>query len=67
MALYSVVFLGSTPIGAPLTGWLAQNYDPRIALVLAGVSGLAAAWAAHLSFSRIKARQERATGKYAVA
>ena len=24
MALYSVVFLGSTPIGAPLVGWLAQ-------------------------------------------
>ena len=24
MALYSVVFLGSTPIGAPLVGWLAE-------------------------------------------
>jgi MFS family permease len=53
MALYSVVFLGSTPIGAPLTGWLAQSYDPRIALTLAGVSGLAAAWAAHVCFARI--------------
>ena len=30
MALYSVVFLGSTPIGGPLTGWLAQTYDPRV-------------------------------------
>lgn len=56
MALYSVVFLGSTPIGAPLTGWLAQNYDPRVALVLAGVAGLSAAWAAHISFSRLKRR-----------
>ena len=46
MALYSVVFLGSTPIGGPLTGWLAQTYDPRVALLLAGVSGLSAAWAA---------------------
>jgi MFS family permease len=54
MALYSVVFLGSTPIGAPLTGWLAQSYDPRVALVLAGISGVAAAWAAHISFSRIR-------------
>ncbi|HSS42924.1 MAG TPA: MFS transporter [Solirubrobacterales bacterium] len=67
MALYSVVFLGSTPIGAPLTGWLAQNYDPRFALLLAGISGLAAAWAAHISFSHIKGRHEPATGEHVVA
>ena len=48
MALYSVVFLGSTPIGAPLAGWLAEAYDPRAALVLAALSGLAAAWIARL-------------------
>lgn len=56
MALYSVVFLGSTPIGGPLTGWLAEAYDPRVALVLAGVSGLTAAWAAHVCFARIRER-----------
>jgi MFS family permease len=67
MALYSVVFLGSTPIGAPLTGWLAQSYDPRVALVLAGASGLVAAWAAHISFSRIKGRHGPSTGEHAVA
>ena len=60
MALYSVVFLGSTPIGAPLTGWLAQSYDPRIALVLAGASGLLAAWAAHVSFNHIRLHRESA-------
>jgi MFS family permease len=54
MALYSVVFLGSTPIGAPLAGWLAQSYDPRIALLLAGASGLFAAWAARISFNRFQ-------------
>ena len=32
MALYSVVFLGSTPIGAPLVGWLAQAAGPRAGL-----------------------------------
>jgi MFS family permease len=53
MALYSVVFLGSNPIGGPLTGWLAQSYDPRVALLLAAIAGLAAAWAARLSFARI--------------
>ena len=33
MALYSVVFLGSTPIGAPLVGWLAGELGPRAGLV----------------------------------
>jgi MFS family permease len=58
MALYSVVFLGSTPIGGPLTGWLSQTYDPRFALLLAAVSGLSAAWAAHICFTRIRTRSE---------
>ncbi|HTR75795.1 MAG TPA: MFS transporter [Solirubrobacterales bacterium] len=57
MALYSVVFLGSTPIGGPLTGWLAEAYDPRVALVLAGVSGLSAAWAARVISTRAARRQ----------
>lgn len=68
MALYSVVFLGSTPIGGPLAGWLAQTYDPRVALLLAGISGLSAAWAAHVSFARLRARTaEAVTGVHAVA
>ncbi len=54
MALYSVVFLGSTPIGGPLAGWLSQTYDPRVALLLAAVAGLLAAWAAHVSFARLR-------------
>jgi MFS family permease len=78
MALYSVVFLGSTPIGGPLTGWLAQAYDPRVALLLAGVSGLSAAWAAKVSFARLRERtaeaeavraagSDQATGEHALA
>jgi MFS family permease len=58
MALYSVVFLGSTPIGGPLAGWLAQTYDPRVALLLAGVSGLSAAWAAHVCFARLQVARD---------
>jgi MFS family permease len=56
MALFSIVFLGSTPIGGPLTGWLAEAYDPRLTLVLAGISGLSAAWAARLAFARLSER-----------
>jgi MFS family permease len=55
MALYSVVFLGSTPIGGPLAGWLSQAYDPRVALLLAAVSGICAAWAARVCFARMGA------------
>jgi MFS family permease len=55
MALYSVVFLGSTPIGGPLVGWLSQAFDPRLALFLAGLAGIAAACAARVSFARMRA------------
>jgi MFS family permease len=60
MALYSVVFLGSTPIGGPLAGWLSQAYDPRAALLLAAVAGLSAAWAGHVSLGRLRVSQKRA-------
>ena len=46
MSLYSVVFLGSTPIGAPIVGWLAQAHGPRAGLVLGAVAALATGGAA---------------------
>ncbi len=52
MALYSVVFLGSTPIGAPLAGWLSEAVDPRAALVMAGVSGIVGAVVVRWAFRR---------------
>jgi MFS family permease len=67
MALYSVVFLGSTPLGGPLAGWLSQTYDPRFALLLAAISGLSAAWAAHISFARIRSKQPQAQREAATA
>jgi predicted MFS family arabinose efflux permease len=55
MALYSVVFLGSTPIGAPLAGWLSEQVDPRAALVMAGVAALVAGLLARIAFQRVEA------------
>ncbi len=52
MALYAVVFLGSTPIGAPLVGWLAQVAGPRAGLVLGGVAALVTAIAAAALYAR---------------
>ncbi|MGH2925125.1 MAG: MFS transporter [Solirubrobacterales bacterium] len=57
MALYSIVFLGSTPIGGPITGWLSQSIDPRAGLVLAGAAGLTAALGARTALARGLARR----------
>jgi MFS family permease len=40
MALYSVVFLGSTPIGAPIVGAVAQAAGPRAGLAVGGTAAL---------------------------
>jgi MFS family permease len=52
MGLYSVVFLGSTPIGAPLVGWLAQVAGPRAGMALGGVAALVAAALAIVAYAR---------------
>ncbi len=52
MALYSMVFLGSTPIGAPVAGWLSEAASPRAALLLTAIAALAAGAGAHLFLSR---------------
>ena len=58
MALYSIVFLGSAPIGGPIAGWLGASVDPRAGLVLAGLAGLAAALGARQAFARVGAGGE---------
>jgi hypothetical protein len=37
------IFMGGTPIGAPLVGWVANVAGPRWSMAVAAVSGLAAA------------------------
>jgi MFS family permease len=48
MGVYMLVFLGGTPIGGPLVGWVAQEMGPRVSLLIGGVSGLVVALAAAL-------------------
>jgi predicted MFS family arabinose efflux permease len=43
MALYAMAFLGTTPIGAPLVGAIAQWTDPRVALLCGAVATVIAA------------------------
>jgi MFS family permease len=43
MGLYMLVFLGGTPIGSPLAGWIAAAYGARASMIAGGViSALAA-------------------------
>lgn len=42
MAIYFVLFLGSTPIGAPIVGWLSEQFDPRVAFGFGGAATIAA-------------------------
>jgi MFS family permease len=42
LALWSLVFLGSTPIGGPLVGWISQTWSPRYGLGIGGVASLVA-------------------------
>ncbi|MDH4147015.1 MAG: MFS transporter [Acidimicrobiia bacterium] len=48
MALWTMAFLGTTPIGAPLVGWIAETTSPRLALALGGCTALAAAAYGHV-------------------
>jgi len=63
MALYILVFLGSTPIGGPLVGLLCQHLGPRFGLGLGGVSTTAAGVAA----SAAVWRRERSRGAAAAS
>jgi MFS family permease len=42
MALYGVVFMGTTPIGAPIVGLVSERFGPRAGLALGGVAILLA-------------------------
>jgi len=42
MSLYTVVFLGSTPLGGPVAGWVGEHLGPRVGLAGGGVIAVAA-------------------------
>lgn len=61
MALYSLVFLGATPIGSPLIGWVGRAMGARWALLVGGiasfgVAAVCALWAARHWRARVLRR-----------
>jgi MFS family permease len=57
MSLNAVAFLGSTPIGATLLGYISDVTNPRVALVMGGVATLLAS--VPLFFLAIRQREAR--------
>ena len=55
MSLYGVIFLGSTPIGSPIVGWIGQHLGPRAGFIISGSIAVAAA-AVVLSIARRRVR-----------
>ncbi|HKE51712.1 MAG TPA: MFS transporter [Actinomycetes bacterium] len=52
MALYMTVFMGGTPIGSPMVGWVAQEIGPRWSLIGGGLVSVLATVIATLWIAR---------------
>jgi MFS family permease len=53
MALYSIVFLGSNPIGGPLMGWISSAATPRIGLLVGALAAIVGGLVARVAFARM--------------
>ena len=56
MALYALVFLGSTPIGGPIVGTIAEQFGPRAGLGVGAVAAMVATAAGAVAFRRAAVR-----------
>ena len=62
LALYMAILMGGTPIGAPIVGWVASQYGPRVAILVGAVAalvafGIGATWL--LSSGRLHRHEEK--------
>ena len=66
-ALQAIVFIGSTPLGGPLLGYVCDRFGPRAGLVLGAAAALgAAAWGLYAGRRAMAARQAAAADSAAV-
>jgi MFS family permease len=52
MALYMMIFIGGTPVGAPLIGWIGQQFGARWTLLFGGLMTILGVSMASLLFAR---------------
>lgn len=53
MSLFMMVFVGGTPLGAPLVGWITDTYGPRIGFAAGGTVALIAAIGVGVMLARV--------------
>jgi MFS family permease len=53
LSLFSIAFLGTTPLGAPVVGWIGEHFGPRMAFAFGAVAAIGAAVAALALLSRL--------------
>ncbi|MCS0600403.1 MFS transporter [Streptomyces sp. LP11] len=53
MSLFMMVFMGGTPLGAPLIGWVTDTYGPQVGFALGGIVSAAAAAVIGLVLARV--------------
>jgi MFS family permease len=63
MALYTVAFMGSTPIGGPIVGFIGQAFGGRASLAVGGIATLLAAGLGWHLLNRASQRYERAAAR----
>ncbi|MDC4232199.1 MFS transporter [Actinomyces sp. B33] len=66
MSLYTMIFLGSTPVGAPLVGWIGEQWGARWSILVGGIGSLLVAvlcgvwamihWDVHVRLSHSRRR-----------
>jgi MFS family permease len=54
LALQAIVFLGSTPIGGPILGYICDAFGPRAGVLVGGVAGCAAAAWGLWAYKRVR-------------
>ncbi len=59
MGLYMLVFLGGTPLGSPLAGWVAETYGARLSIIAGGAISVVATIVMTMLLARSRGVQVR--------
>jgi MFS family permease len=59
MGLYMLVFLGGTPLGSPLAGWIAEEFGPRVSVISGGVISVLATAVITVVLARLRGTRAR--------
>ena len=62
VALYMMIFIGGTPIGAPLIGWVGEAFGARWTLIAGGLLTVVGSGASALLYLRAERRRSRDPG-----